>query len=156
MKFVTGILLTIAYRMALVYWRIARPKAYGAFVAVWHEGRVLTIKNSYKPKWSFPGGGVKTTESAIQAAARELREEVGIKVGGDSLSIVEEFICHSEFKEDHATAFEIVLEAEPKVQVDGREVIEARFIDFKELLARRNEFTEPVNCYLDWKSARLE
>ena len=155
MKLVAGIFLTFAYRLALVYWRIARPDTYGAFVAVWHEGRVLAIKNSYRPQWTFPGGGIKTSESAIQAAARELREEVGIKVESSSLGIVAEFICHSEFKKDHATAFEIVLEAEPEVRVDGLEVVEAKFIDFTELVARRNEFTETVNCYLDWKSARL-
>ena len=155
MKFITGILLTIAYRMALIYWRIFRPDGYGAFVAVWHEGRVLAIKNSYKPQWSFPGGGIKSNESAIQAAARELREEVGINVESSSLSIVKEFICESEFKKDHATAFEITLEAEPDVQVDGLEVVEAAFIDFEELLDRRLEFTETVNRYLDWKSAEV-
>ena len=153
MKLVAGLFLTFAYRMALVYWRIARPDTYGAFVAVWHEGRVLAIKNSYKPQWTFPGGGVKSNESAIQAAARELSEEVGIEVETSSLSIVKEFVCHAEFKKDHATAFEIVLEAEPKVKVDGLEVVEANFVDFKDLLARRHEFTETVNCYLDWKSA---
>ena len=155
MKFIVGILLTIAYRMALLYWRIAKPNTYGAFVAVWHQGRVLAIKNSYKPQWSFPGGGVKKSESAIQAAARELREEVGIDVDSNSLKIVEQFVCHGEFKKDHATAFEITLEDEPTVQVDGLEVVEATFVDFEELLERRHEFTETVNCYLDWKSADI-
>ena len=155
MKFITGILLTIAYRMALIYWRIFRPDGYGAFVAVWHEGRVLAIKNSYKPQWSFPGGGIKSNESAIHAAARGLRKDVGINVESSSLSIVKEFICESEFKKDHATAFEITLEAEPDVQVDGLEVVEAAFIDFEELLDRRLEFTETVNRYLDWKSAEV-
>ena len=65
MKLVAGIFLTLAYRMALVYWRIARPSTNGAFVAVWHEGRILAIKNSYKAQWSFPGGGVKSSETAI-------------------------------------------------------------------------------------------
>ena len=155
MKLVAGIFLTLAYRMALVYWRIARPSTYGAFVAVWHEGRILAIKNSYKAQWSFPGGGVKSSETAIQAATRELREEVGIVVESSSLSLVDEFICHSEFKKDHATAFEITFDIEPTVQVDGLEVIEAKFIAFDEFLARRHEFTEPANCYLDWKSAKL-
>ena len=141
--------------MALIYWRIARPNTYGAFVAVWHEGRVLAIKNSYKPQWTFPGGGVKPNETPLQAATRELREEVGIDVQPNSLSIVKQFICQSEFKKDHATAFEITLEAEPNVQVDGLEVVEGTFLDFEELLARRSEFTETVNCYLDWKLAEL-
>jgi len=153
MKLISGILLTIAYQIALVYWRIFRPVRYGAFVAVWHEGRVLAIKNSYRPQWTFPGGGVKSNESAIQAAVRELREEVGIEVEPSSLSIVKEFICNGEFKKDHATAFEVTFEFEPPFQVDGLEVGEASFIEFEELLARRKEFTEAVNCYLDWKLA---
>ena len=156
MKIATGILLTIAYRLALIYWRLVRPNTFGAFVAVWHNEQILTIKNSYKPQWTFPGGGVKSTESPIQAATRELLEEVGIEVDSTSLSRVEQFICRSEFKKDHATAFEVNLDTEPNLKIDGFEVVKAKFISLQELIQRRHEFTETVNCYLDWKLAQSE
>ncbi len=156
MKLLTGLLLTIAYRCALLYWRITRPNAFGAFVAVWHEGQVMTIKNSYKPQWTFPGGGIKSTESPVEAATRELREEVGIRVESTALKVVEQFICHSEFKKDHATAFEVKLESKPDFQIDGFEVVDAQFVDFDKLCSRRNEFTEAVNCYIDWKLRKIE
>ena len=98
-----------------------------------------------------PAIGVKSTESAIQAATRELREEVGIEVDSNSLMLVEEFICHGEFKKDHATGFEVVLGSEPEVRIDGFEVVEAQFVEFAELCKRRHEFTEPASRYVEWK-----
>lgn len=99
----------------------------------------------------FSGRWNQVLRNSLDAAIRELREEVGINVEASSLSIAKQFICHSEFKKDHATAFEIVLQSEPSVRLDGFEVVESEFVDFANLCDRRHEFTEAVNCYIDWK-----
>lgn len=43
-------------------------------------GRILLVQPTYKDYWDIPGGYVETGETPAQAAAREVREELGIEV----------------------------------------------------------------------------
>ena len=45
-------------------------------------GRVVWVRHSYGDRgaWELPGGGARRSESAVQAARREAREELGIDV----------------------------------------------------------------------------
>lgn len=52
----------------------------GVKVVVLYKNRILLIKNSYRDGWTLPGGGVKRNETPIQAAIREVKEEVGLVV----------------------------------------------------------------------------
>lgn len=52
----------------------------GVKVIILHKNRILLIKNSYRDGWTLPGGGVKRSEIPIQAAIREVKEEVGLVV----------------------------------------------------------------------------
>lgn len=45
------------------------------------DGDILLVKNRFsRQKWALPGGGVNRNESYKQAAAREVLEEVGLKI----------------------------------------------------------------------------
>lgn len=46
------------------------------------QGRVLMVRRVGDGTWSFPGGKLKTGETAEQAAWREFHEEVGYRCGG--------------------------------------------------------------------------
>ena len=44
------------------------------------EGRLLLVDPVYKPWWDLPGGMAEANEAPHEAAARELREELGLDV----------------------------------------------------------------------------
>ena len=53
-----------------------------ALAVVPHQGRVLLVQRKNPPDaglWGFPGGHVEPGETALDAAARELLEETGIR-----------------------------------------------------------------------------
>ena len=75
----------IAYRIIKLYWAIRKPKTDGALIAVWYQGKILLVRNSYHGYYSLPGGYLRRNESAVNAAIRELSEETGIKVSRDEL-----------------------------------------------------------------------
>jgi len=78
----------VGFRAMRFWWRVRRPNHDGALVAVWHGGRVLMVRQSYRQTWTFPGGSVEGGENAREAACRELAEEVGLRVEPHRLRLV--------------------------------------------------------------------
>lgn len=124
-------LIRAVYRVAhwglRLLWFIRRPETAGALVAVWHHGRVLLVKNSYRPQLTLPGGYIRPREDRRTAAARELREEVGIHVQPKRLVHAYHGTHVFEHRQDTLDIYELDVEAEPDVRVDGREVVQAEF-----------------------------
>jgi 8-oxo-dGTP pyrophosphatase MutT (NUDIX family) len=52
-------------------------------------GRVLLAKPNYRDEWLIPGGYVEPAEYPHEAAARELREELGLSVRVGPLLVVD-------------------------------------------------------------------
>lgn len=120
-------LLWLAYRLDLLRAYLMRPRTAGAYVALWYRDQILLILNSYKSVCTLPCGKIERGESAREAAARELREEVGILVELDDLCPSFGTVNHSEFKEDAVQVFDLRLLEPPVIRLDGREVIWAGF-----------------------------
>jgi 8-oxo-dGTP pyrophosphatase MutT (NUDIX family) len=84
--------------------------------------------------WVFPGGAVDPGEGegdhALRAAAiREVAEEAGIELAGpDELIPFSRWITPAEVKIRYDTSFYVaVMPADAEPQVDGREVVDARW-----------------------------
>jgi len=124
-------LIRAVYRVAhwglRLLWFIRRPETTGALVAVWHHGRVLLVKNSYRPQLTLPGGYIRPREDRRTAAARELREEVGIQVQPKRLVHAYHGTHVFEHRQDTLDIFELEMDAAPDVRVDDREVVRAEF-----------------------------
>ena len=127
--------LRLAYRLLLAWWFVRRPTIHGSYVAVWHGDRLLVIRNSYRKRLSLPAGGRARGETLRDAAARELREEVGVCVEADQLAYYGELVHHTGYAEDHAHVFELRCGAAPELRVDRREVIWADFLTPEDALA---------------------
>jgi 8-oxo-dGTP diphosphatase len=116
------------YRAARLVWWFTKPHHSGAVVMLWHEGRVLLVRASYGEAWTAPGGGIGTREAPVQAAVREISEELGLEVSPKEMRhvlVVEHFW---ENRHDKVHIFEVQLSEMPKVEIDNRELIEARFV----------------------------
>jgi 8-oxo-dGTP diphosphatase len=144
----------IAYRGHLVANYFLRSETQGAYVAIWHEGQILLIRNSYKSTYTIPCGGIDRGETPVEAASRELFEEVGLDFSTEAFSQVFETINHTEFKKDHIFLFEVNLEALPIPQPDGREVIWAGFRTLEDAL--KISLFPPVRDYLLQKRMLIE
>ncbi|MBP7964876.1 MAG: NUDIX domain-containing protein [Caldilineaceae bacterium] len=100
-------LLTVAYRLAVQWWRIRRPVSMGVRVMLVQEGRVMLVKHTYQDEWYFPGGGVKRDEPVEAAARREAAEEVGAVIGDQpgAMRLVGVFANFTDYKSDHVVCF---------------------------------------------------
>jgi 8-oxo-dGTP pyrophosphatase MutT (NUDIX family) len=77
------VVLTAAQQLRKAGWFFRRPRTYGAHaLAFTPERRIILVKLRYARGWRLPGGGRRTDEPAIDAALRELREEIGMTEHG--------------------------------------------------------------------------
>jgi len=144
--YVIRTLYNVAYRGHLAFNFLRRPETQGAYVAVWHADQVLLIRNSYKPGFTLPCGGIELDESPKNAARRELQEEVGLDLPLSAFCFVYKTLSHSEFKKDHISFFETHQESLVRIIPDGQEVIWAGFKKWEDALSL--PLFPPVREYL--------
>lgn len=71
--------LRLAHAARKLWWRSCRPRLRGVQILAFDDGgRVLLLRHAYGTgKWMTPGGGLGRREDPVEAAQRELAEEVG-------------------------------------------------------------------------------
>ena len=117
-----------AYQLMRTYWRVRKPTTHGALVALWNDGKLLLVRNSYVGYYSLPGGYIHSGESSRDAAVRELNEEIGLKARADQLELALDTTHEWEGKHDHVEIFSLEIAKRPDVRVDHREVIDASWV----------------------------
>jgi 8-oxo-dGTP diphosphatase len=123
------------FRAARLLWRLTKPRHFGAVVMLWYDKKVLLVRTSYQDGWVAPGGGIKSHEAPVQAAIREASEELGLQLALEDLrhALATEHLWNN--RRDMLQIFEVELSTSPKIKIDNREIIEARFVTPQEALS---------------------
>ena len=124
----------LAHRMLRAYWLVRSPRTRGVLVAVWNDGELLIVKNSYRQHYTLPGGYQHAGETYEQTGARELSEECGVVVSADTLRASYQGVHRFEFRNDDVTLLEVELTSRPELWIDNREVVWADFKTPSEVL----------------------
>lgn len=69
--------------------RIARAEAAAGVLFVDHDGQVLIVEPTYKPRWEIPGGAVERGETPRAACERELHDALGVDLPVGRLLVVD-------------------------------------------------------------------
>jgi ADP-ribose pyrophosphatase YjhB (NUDIX family) len=71
-------------RLFHTYFLLRRPMTLGVRALVLNETErsVFLVRHTYVPGWQFPGGGVETGETLLEALRHELLEEGNIEMRG--------------------------------------------------------------------------
>ena len=73
------------------------------------SGEALIVKANYKEYWTFPGGMIDTDETPLQAAVREVSEEVGLAIDPATVRFVAIVDRKSSFLETYQFIFKASL-----------------------------------------------
>ena len=70
-----------AFRALQVYWLLRRPDQHGVKCLLTdRDDRVLLVRHTYGSRaWDLPGGSLKRGEPPVDAARREMEEELGVR-----------------------------------------------------------------------------
>jgi len=111
------------------YWFLFRPATVGVKILAVNNNKVLLIKNRYDKFWYLPGGGVKSGETFVGAAKREMMEETGIQA--QEFKVLGLYSNFFEYKSDHI----ILLHCDVPLldPVKGLEVKEVAFLNLNNL-----------------------
>jgi len=155
MKKIPSFLYHIAYKLAfsglVVFAFIFRPAVRGVNVAIWKKHTLLLVKNSYRRKFTLPGGYVKIGESPKAAAVREMLEEIGIAVYPNQLTHVRQCKFTAFFKRETVDIYEITIRNDAKIAIDNHEVVWAGFMPPAKALSK--QLCLPLKQYLESLSA---
>jgi 8-oxo-dGTP diphosphatase len=98
-------------------------------------GRILLVDPTYKPDWDLPGGMAEANEPPLDAAIREVREELGLEYRGGRLLVVDWIAPQGPWDDCLTFLFDgEVLDAEQQavIRLGDGELNEARFVTREE------------------------
>lgn len=116
----------VAFRVLRVYWLFARPTKRGVKCVLTRRDEVLLVRHTYGDRqlWELPGGAIKRDEAPLDAARREMREELGLTIS--DFSELGHFTAHEEHRHDTLYCFGAELNGAVPAP-DRVEIAEARW-----------------------------
>jgi 8-oxo-dGTP pyrophosphatase MutT (NUDIX family) len=104
-----------------------------AYILVRVGDEILFTKNIIRgdERWRLPGGGVHKNELPINAAIRELHEELGIVIEPQELTLLRTTAVQSK-RNFSFFVFDITFSEKPVFNINKLELLDAQFIDVKD------------------------
>jgi len=118
------------YRLRNIFYRVTRGKTVGVRVLLVNDGKILLVKHSYRPLWYMPGGAVDYSETGIDAAKREVEEEVGVKCGDLELF---GFYHSIQYEHDDYVALYVAKISSISYTIDPHEISQASWFEINNL-----------------------
>ena len=122
-----SLLARLATRLAHGYFALARGMTMGVRAACFDEaGRIFLVRHSYVPGWHLPGGGIERGETALEALAKELREEGNLALGAPP-QLVHVYFNRQTSRRDHVLLYRCDRVTQTAPRPRDREIVEAGF-----------------------------
>lgn len=93
-------------------------------------GEILLVNPNYKPDWDLPGGMAEANESPLDAARREVTEELGLNVPAGRVLVVDWVAPHGPWDDALAFIFDggvLTVEQQRAISLGDGELSEYRF-----------------------------
>lgn len=116
------------------------PAHLGANAIITCKGRLLLERRRDSNTWGLIGGGVKKWETEVQAMAREVREELGLRIAQDRFRKLKVYgepgriaaFCDGSIWRMVIVVFELTFDEEPQMRISA-ESRELRFFTPEEV-----------------------
>lgn len=118
---------------------MVKERGNGANVVVLNNsGEILVVRQNYgEKKWMLPGGEIERGESPRHAAQEETEEESGVIIDENDLRLIAYFVQRPKGILFLFESLKFSGEINPE---PNNEILEVRFMDFKEIIGRGDEF----------------
>lgn len=97
------------------------------------QNRVLLVTHTYRNGWDLPGGRISRGESAQEAIAREINEEVDIIVGLEDLILLNVYYVRTSLKNEHVILFLVTNWRQPAIIKSNLEISCTEFFSLSDL-----------------------
>jgi ADP-ribose pyrophosphatase YjhB (NUDIX family) len=97
-------------------------------------GRILLVDPTYKPGWDLPGGMAEANEPPLDAAIREVREELSLDYRGGPLLVVEWVAPHGPWDDSLIFVFDggvLNIEQQAAIRLGDGELRDVCFVTEK-------------------------
>jgi 8-oxo-dGTP pyrophosphatase MutT (NUDIX family) len=135
-----------AYVGLRLYWFVARPRVVGVKCVVLHDDDVLLVRHTYgRRTWDLPGGAVRRREVPIDAAQREMHEEIGCRI--DDWQALGVLYVTTDHHRDNLHLFQAHI-GDRRLEIDLTELADARWF-------RRDDLPPDVGRFVGQILARV-
>jgi 8-oxo-dGTP diphosphatase len=134
----------VAYQLARVYWFVVRPQQRGVKCAITRGDEVLLVRHTYgdRRSWDMPGGAIKRGEAPLDAARREIHEELGLSI--TDWTPLGDFFARYEHRSDTMHCFHAVVDEAAEPVADRVEIAELRWFPTTALPEGAGQFVRRV------------